>query len=72
MGRKKYSMELKLEIVKRYLRGESPSVLAKEYCMPKSMSENIRQWARRFEAMGEGGFDYSKTKNIFISNHRFI
>lgn len=66
MGRKgKYSKELKLEIVKRYLRGESPSVLANEYCMPKSMAKNIRQWARRFEAMGESGFDYSKTNNSY-------
>ena len=66
MGRKaKYSKELKLEIVKRYLKGESPSALANEYVMPKSMAENIRQWARRFEAIGEGAFDYSKTNNSY-------
>ncbi|MBR4496582.1 MAG: transposase, partial [Acholeplasmatales bacterium] len=66
MGRKiKYSKELKLEIVKRYLNGESRSSLANEYGLPKSMAENIRQWARRFEAMGDGGFDYSKTNNSY-------
>jgi transposase-like protein len=66
MGRKaKYSKELKLKIVKRYLKGESAISLANEYGMPKSMAENIRQWARRFEAMGEGGFDYSKTNNSY-------
>ena len=66
MGRKaKYSKELKLEIVKRYLKGGSPSALANEYGMPKSMAINIMKWARRFEAMGEGGFDYSKTNNSY-------
>ena len=66
MGRKaKYSKELKLEIVKRYLKGESASALAKEYGMSKSMEKNIMYWARRFEAMGDGGFDYSKTNNSY-------
>ena len=66
MGRKiKYSKELKLEIVRRYLKGESALLLANEYGMPKSMAESIRKWARRFEAMGEGGFDYSKTNNSY-------
>ena len=32
MGRKaKYSKELKVEIIKRYLKGESPSLLARQY-----------------------------------------
>ena len=66
MGRKiKYSKGLKLEIVKRYLKGESASSLANEYGMPKSMAENIIHWARRFETMGECGFDYSKTNNSY-------
>ena len=66
MGRKaKYSKELKLEIIKRYLKGESASSLANEYGMPKSMAEKIMQWARRFEAIGEGGFNYSKTNNSY-------
>ena len=66
MGRKaKYSKGLKLEIVKRCLKGESTSALANEYGMPKSMAGKIRQWARRFEAMGEGGFNYSKTNNSY-------
>ncbi|MBQ7641310.1 MAG: hypothetical protein IJS83_02480 [Acholeplasmatales bacterium] len=42
MGRKaKYSKELKLEIAKRYLKGESASALANEYGMFKSMEKNI-------------------------------
>ena len=66
MGRKaKYSKELKLEIVKRYLKGESGSSLANEYGMPKSMAESIRKWARRFEAMGECGLVDSKTNNSY-------
>jgi len=69
MGRKaKYSKEFKLEIVKRYLKGKSGSSYANEYGMSKSMTENIRQWARSFEAMGEGGFDYSKTNNSYSKN----
>ena len=66
MGRKaKYSRKLKLEIVKRYLKGESALALANEYGMPKSMEKNIMHWARRFEAMGDGGFDYSKTNQSY-------
>lgn len=37
MGRKvKYSKELKLEIVKRYLKGESAAYLGNEYKLPPS------------------------------------
>ena len=40
----KYSKELKLEIVKRYLKGESSVKLANEYEM-SNMSGDIRKWA---------------------------
>ena len=50
MGRKtKYSKELKLEIVKRYLKGESPSVLANEYCI--SSDDLIYQWIARYRSV---------------------
>ena len=58
MGRKtKYSKELKLEIVKRYLKGESPSVLANEYCI--SSDDLIYQWIARYRIMKDKAFDSS-------------
>lgn len=60
MGRKaKYSKELRLTIIKRYLKGESASALANEYDMPKSADAQIRKWAHKYEAFGEKGFDTS-------------
>ena len=56
MGRKaKYSKELKLEIVKRYLKGESPSVLVNEYKMPKNMDSEIHKWVHKYEIHGAKG-----------------
>lgn len=58
MGRKaKYSKELKLEIVKRYLKGESASALVNVYRMPKSMNCQIIKWAHKYEVLGESIFD---------------
>ena len=58
MGRKaKYSKELKLEIVKRYLKGESAISLANEYGMSYDMRRDITRWARKYESNGESTFD---------------
>ena len=58
MGRKpKYSKELKLEIVKRYLKGESAKALANEYGMPKSLSDKIIKWSHKYEIYGESAFE---------------
>lgn len=66
MGRKaKYSKELKLEIIKRYLKGESPSKLANEYGMPNNMYIEIIRWANRYKALGESGFDESNTNKSY-------
>lgn len=66
MGRKaKYSKELKIEIIKRYLNGESALSLANEYNMPKEMSANIRQWAHRYEALGERGFEFNNKNKSY-------
>ena len=66
MGRKiKYSKGLKIEIVKRYLKGESASSLANEYGMPKSMAKKIIHWARRYEILGEKGFEHSSTNQSY-------
>ena len=66
MGRKvKYSKELKLEIVKRYLKGESATALANEYELPTSYCNTITTWARRYETLGEKGFEYSSTNQSY-------
>ena len=60
MGRKaKYSKELKLEIIKRYIKGESASLLSKEYNMPSSMNNEIINWVHKYEELGESIFDES-------------
>ena len=50
MGRKaKYSKEFKLEIVKRYLKGESASSLANEYSIGEKRGMNIiGEWVNYF------------------------
>ena len=65
MGRKiKYNKELKLEIVKRYLKGESSISLVNEYGIPASMDSNVRKWAHKYEELGEAAFDgYSTNKS---------
>jgi transposase-like protein len=60
MGRKaKYSKELKLEIVKRYLKGETISYLANLYNLPNNHGMPIMKWVHKYEALGEKTFDES-------------
>ncbi len=66
MGRKaKYSKELKLEIIKRYLNGESSAALANEYGMPRSMSDKIVSWTHKYEALGESAFNESSINRSY-------
>ena len=66
MSRKlKYSKELKIEIIKRYLNGESATSLANDYNMPKYMSSDIIKLAHRYEVLGERGFESSNTNKSF-------
>lgn len=61
MSRKiKYSKELKLEIVRRFLKGESVAFLANEYSLEGSQ-RNVRiyEWVHRYEQLGEAGFNSS-------------
>ncbi len=63
MGRKaKYSKEFKLEIVKRYLKGESAISLGNEYGMTYSMRGEIRKWANKTKSLGENSL-YSSPSN---------
>lgn len=63
MGRKaKYSKEIKLEIVKRYLNGQSTISLVEEYNMKPGMIREIPKWAKRYKVLGESTFEET-TKN---------
>ena len=71
MGRKlKYSKELKLEIIKRYLNGESASFLANEYALLKRGPHTIRDWVHKYEALGEKGFDHSKVNKSYTKEFK--
>ena len=66
MGRKaKYSKELKLEIIKRYIKGESASVLANEYGMTRSMRHQIIKWVHKHKEIGESAFDQLTTNKSY-------
>lgn len=66
MGRKaKYSKELKLEIVKRYLKGESPSALANEYALLKRGPHTIRDWVHKYESLGEKAFEHTNQNKSY-------
>jgi transposase-like protein len=66
MGRKaKYSKELKIEIVKRYLKGESTSALANEYALLKRGPLTIRDWVHKYEALGEKAFEHSNQNKSY-------
>ena len=66
MGRKtKYSKELKLEIVKQYLNGESPSVLGSLYNIVIHHGKPILEWVNKYKALGETAFDESITNRSY-------
>ncbi|MCR5786975.1 MAG: helix-turn-helix domain-containing protein [Acholeplasmatales bacterium] len=66
MGRKaKYSKELKLEIVKRFLKGESANALANEYALLKRGPHTIRDWVHKYEALGEKAFEHSNQNKSY-------
>ena len=58
MSRKaRYSKELKLEIVKRYLNGESPTSLANEYGLSTGGKVRIWKWSNKYRTLGEIAFE---------------
>ena len=67
MGRKaKYSKEVKLEIVKRYIEGESASQLAEEFMIEgKSASIRVREWRRKYEGLAESAFNPSNKNKSY-------
>jgi len=66
MGRKaKYSKELKIEIVKRYLKGESAKSLSNEYGLRLRGNELIRQWSNKYNSYGDKAFDSSSSNKTY-------
>ena len=67
MGRKaRYSKELKLEIVKRYLKGETATQLANEYNLSGSHGRRlVHVWVNKYNALGESAFDESITNKSY-------
>ena len=66
MGRKvKYSKEVKLEIVNRYIKGESVSSLANEFGLPSYGDRMIRRWISKFNMLGESAFEPSRTNQSY-------
>ena len=66
MGRKaKYSKELKLEIVKRYLKGEAVSYLANLYNVSNNHGIPILEWVHKYEVLGETAFEESSTNKSY-------
>ena len=69
MGRKnKYSKEVKLNIVKRYLNGEkSFRALADELHTSSSL---IQRWIRMYKEYGEAAFDTNQSNNIYTKQFK--
>ena len=61
----KYSKELKLEIVKRYLNGESAISLANKYGMTKRGAGLIMKWINKYKTLGEKSFDSSPSNKAY-------
>lgn len=61
MGRKtKYGKEIKIEIVRRYTKGEPASLLAREYNIgEKCGADMIGEWVRKYNILGERAFEES-------------
>lgn len=67
MGRKpKYSKEIKLEIVKRYINGENTRDLATEFMIKgTSACAQILKWINKYEAHGESAFESSNKNKAY-------
>lgn len=61
-----HSKEEKLEIVKRYLSGESPKALGKELCISDG---NIRKWKRQYLSDGESALENRKKPGNPLSKY---
>ena len=69
MGRvPKYSNEIKLIIVKRYLNGEgSYESLAKEI---NAHGTTVEAWVKKYKSYGESAFDLQKNNNSYTKEFK--
>ena len=66
MGRKtKYSKELKIEVVKRYLNGDSTIELGRLYNIVTQHGMPILRWVCKYKALGESAFDESNSNKSY-------
>ena len=67
MGRKgKYSKELKLEIIKKYLNGETANSLSTEYGMTEVNGwRTILKWINKYRTQGEIAFEKFETNKSY-------
>lgn len=67
MSRKaKYSKEVKLEIIRKFINGESAKDLAIEYGIFGTASDDrIRKWVRKYNTQGESAFDESLSNKTY-------
>ena len=73
MGRKvKYSKELKLEVVKKYLEGIVLSELSRMYRVPNYNGKPILMWVNKFRVLGERAFETSKTNKAYSKELKIL
>ena len=67
MGRKaRYSKELKLEVIRRYLNGESASFLVNEYGIIGKRGENrVREWTNKNTELGCNAFEETTSNKSY-------
>ena len=72
MGRKtKYNKELKLEILKRYMNGESAAQLANEYCIAgRNARRQIIRWYKKYKSIGEKAFEESPNNKTYSKDFK--
>ena len=64
--------KLKLEIVKRYLNGESPTSLANEYGLSTSGKVRTWKWSNKYRTLGEQAFEESKTNKSYSKELKLL
>lgn len=67
MGRKaRYSKEVKLEIIRKFINGESAKDLAIKYgIFGTAADDRIRKWVRKYNSLGESAFDESLSNKTY-------
>ena len=64
MANKKYSSELKIEVVRRYIAGESPTMLMKEFKL--SSKNRVFKWHKIYK---DGNITFRETRGRISKKH---